>query len=78
MSNPTTKEDPMLVNPDRRPLLSAFVTGVFMGLAAPALLLASMAKRQPPTVSRSLAQDWEKIGRDFHRVAKSRLDNEAA
>lgn len=66
----------MMVNPDRRPLLSAFVTGVFMGLAAPALLLASMAKRPSPTVAEALTQDWEAIGRDFRRAAKSRTNTE--
>ena len=64
----------MLDNPDRRPLVSAFLEGVFMGLAAPGLLLTTIATRSLPTVSEALAEDWETIGRDFYRAIETRSD----
>ncbi len=63
----------MLEFPARRPLVSAFAAGLFMGFAAPALLLTSMLNRPLPTVSEALAQDWETIGRDFYRAIKTRF-----
>ncbi len=69
----------MLEFPDRRPLVSAFAAGLFMGFAAPALLLTSMLNRPAPSASETLTHDWETIGRDFYRAFKTRFgaDNKA-
>lgn len=64
----------MMEFPDRRPLVSKFVAGMFMGFAAPALLLTAMAHRPSSSSSPAqvLAHDWETIGRDFYRAIRNR------
>lgn len=66
----------MLDNPDRRPLVSAFLKGAFMGFAAPALLLTTITSRPSPTASEALAGDWETIGRDFYRAIRTRFGSD--
>ena len=59
----------MLDDPsERQSLTSAFLSGVFMGLAAPALLLTTLAARREPAAADSFAGAWTALGDDMRRV----------
>lgn len=58
--------------PNEKPLSSAFLTGLFMGLAAPALLLTNAVQRPMVTIAETLAGDWHRVGGDL-RAATQRV-----
>lgn len=57
---------------------SAFLAGLIMGIASPALLLCPFSNGRTDTnVARSLAGDWQRVGADM-RTAISRVRKETA
>lgn len=56
-------------------LITSFWTGVFMGLAAPALMLTPFVNRPVPSVPETLAGDWQRIGSDMRTaIGRTRRD----
>lgn len=58
--------------PKEKSLASAFLTGLLMGMAAPALILTNTTPRAAPSISDALAGDWQRVGADM-RAATQRI-----
>ena len=65
-------------NPERRPMVSAFVTGLFMGFAAPAFILTALASKPQKGTAAALADDWTKIGNDMSQAFQGRPEKNKA